>query len=166
MDVAPSSYLLAPPPHPPPTVPSPQAFLGRGFRDIEMLLEAGFRELEDQRSSFMANRRKKLRQRVERDRARRAQRTAGAGGALLPGKNGEDGNDADSPHHAEDGNDTDSDGSDGESLASFDSEALVGAAKGVVSLALLRPVALVCPPPPNPPNPLPCFGPPSGLDGL
>lgn len=57
-------------------VKSSKAFLGRGFRDIEMLLEAGFRELEDQRTSFMANRRKKLRQRIEKDRARRAQRTA------------------------------------------------------------------------------------------
>ena len=33
-------------------VRSSKAFLGRGFRDIEMLLEAGFRELEDQRFSL------------------------------------------------------------------------------------------------------------------
>ena len=40
-------------------VKSSKAFLSRGFRDIEMLLEAGFRELEEQRTSFMVNRRKK-----------------------------------------------------------------------------------------------------------
>lgn len=109
-------------------VKSSKAFLGRGFRDIEMLLEAGFRELEDQRSSFMANRRKKLRQRIERDRARRAQRTAGYG--LATGLNENKG------HHAsangikeegggnDEGDESDSGESDGESLASFDSDAL------------------------------------------
>jgi len=97
-------------------VKSSKAFLGRGFRDIEMLLEAGFRELEDQRSSFMANRRKKLRQRIERDRARRAQRTAGYRGANADYADEV----ADEPEKAE----SDSDVSDGESIASFDSQAL------------------------------------------
>ena len=50
-------------------VQSSKAFLGRGFRDIEMLLEAGFRELEDQRSTYMVQRRTKLRQKVEKARA-------------------------------------------------------------------------------------------------
>ena len=85
-----------------------------------MLLEAGFRELEDQRSSFMANRRKKLRQRIERDRARRAQRSAAYRNAPnAPG--GGDGEQFDEPDENPD-SDSDSDG--GESLASFDSEAL------------------------------------------
>ena len=103
-------------------VRSSKAFLGRGFRDIEMLLEAGFRELEDQRSSFMANRRKKLHQRIERDRARRAQRTAGSGPAGVGSPGGDDGGGGDEDGDGG-GSDSDSDES-GESLASFNSEAL------------------------------------------
>jgi hypothetical protein len=64
-------------------VQSSKAFLGRGFRDIEMLLEAGFRELEDQRSTYMVQRRKKLRQKLEKARAHREQMVGGAGQASL-----------------------------------------------------------------------------------
>ena len=113
-------------------VRSSKAFLGRGFRDIEMLLEAGFRELEDQRSSFMANRRKKLRQRIEKDRARRAQRTAGytqGGLENVAGATGSSagGNKGNAP--MDDGRregEEESDSEDGESIASFDSDALQG----------------------------------------
>ena len=87
-----------------------------------MLLEAGFRELEEQRTSFMVNRRKRLRQRIERDRARRAQRTAGTkineSAAAISGDHG--GGEA----FDEDDGDSGSDGSDDGSLASFDSDLL------------------------------------------
>lgn len=106
-------------------VRSSKAFLGRGFRDIEMLLEAGFREIEDQRTSFMASRRKKLRQQIERDRARRAQRTAyvrplSETAAKQLQRDGREDDDDD-----DDAN-SDSDSEGGESLDSFSSEALGG----------------------------------------
>jgi len=62
---------------------SSNAFLGRGFRDIEMLLEAVFRELEDSRLGFMAQQRKRFKARLDRERMRYAKRQ-GAGGALPP----------------------------------------------------------------------------------
>lgn len=108
-------------------VKSSKAFLGRGFRDIEMLLEAGFRELEDQRSNFMANRRKKLRQRIERDRARRAQRSAGyrGGGGLAFDASRTSAYDGGGGAAAAEKDEDESSGdSDDESLASFDSDAL------------------------------------------
>jgi hypothetical protein len=108
-------------------VRSSKAFLGRGFRDIEMLLEAGFRELEDQRSNFMANRRKKLRQRIERDRARRAQRSAGyrGGGGLAFDASRTSAYDGGGGAAAAEKDEDESSGdSDDESLASFDSDAL------------------------------------------
>jgi len=109
-------------------VKSSKAFLGRGFRDIEMLLEAGFRELEDQRSSYMVNRRKKLAQRIEKDKARRAQRTAGARAVTM-------GSDMASPaggarRKVDDGDDDEEDGleddsgSDNDSVSTFNSEAM------------------------------------------
>lgn len=71
----------------------------------------------------MANRRKKLRQRIERDRARRAQRSAGPG--QLPGSQlahmHDEGKDQD---EANDDANCSSDSSDGESLGSFESDAL------------------------------------------
>ena len=70
-------------------VQSSKAFLGRGFRDIEMLLEAGFRELEDQRSTYMVQRRKKLRQKVEKARAHREKMVGGAGHTKAGGGHGD-----------------------------------------------------------------------------
>ena len=55
-------------------ITSSQAFLGRGFHDIEMLLEAGFLELEDSRTGFMAQQRKRFKAKVDRERMRRARR--------------------------------------------------------------------------------------------
>mmetsp|Transcript_3771 Transcript_3771/g.11170 ORF Transcript_3771/g.11170 Transcript_3771/m.11170 type:complete len:563 (+) Transcript_3771:3-1691(+) len=52
---------------------SSRAFLGRGFRDIEMLLEAGFRELEDSRTGFMVQQRKRFKAKLDRERMKRAQ---------------------------------------------------------------------------------------------
>ena len=52
------------------------AFLGRGFHDIEMLLEAGFTELESKRELFMG---RGARRRSRRRRRRRRARTAGWG---------------------------------------------------------------------------------------
>ena len=53
---------------------SSRAFLSRGFRDIEMLLEAGFTELESKRTVFMGVGKKRAAQRIQKARANQAAR--------------------------------------------------------------------------------------------
>ena len=70
-------------------IKSSQAFLTRGFRDIEMLLDAGFVELESKRGVFMGTGRQEARQRFVREKAWRAARAGlTVAGAVAEGEDG------------------------------------------------------------------------------